>query len=715
MSHRERVADFWDAYLLAWIKGDERDSQTIQQWRSGYRGTGRGVVDLESYPDPFVGDLRGLFGEPRIVVLGLNPGVGYPELQGRNPPGIWTQRIAEESYSRCMSRVPYGDDAWRKLHGRDSAYWVKLVNFARRWTDDSNLPVSQILSMEMYPWHSEGLEGSAIRPPAHVIKEFVWDPIGDIDVPAVFAFSTQWLPVCESLGLKQLAWYGPGQLRLIDPTNGRWSVRVFALPSGQALFVSWQLGNANPPGGERIDEFRRIVGAHAIAATGGKGETVADQASSVEWSSKSFRGLEYDQTDELTFALATCTQLIIGEGGAIYEADRPDGYYLVSHEGAALDMLEPEDRVGLSPYTVRRFRTDADRDEYLQARERRRRPSRSHAIEGAESERQPRAPRSPVETRGIESRGRTSENAPLSEIERRLHAAIDGATEPGTAARLPGNLLQDVRYSAPLWRSGGPLWGARPLSDRAGIDALVDWRPRYLLAPRRGMTQIVTDRVIVHVNDGLAPSILRAHVLATRAEAREWPAGQRLVCVHQGERRYRGWLADPIDASTAQEWLDKHQVSMALEDVWDHLPPEISGVSLAHSIAEGARWERAWSTVTEELAAAATMTVKLGGVSALSWGAYYVQLTAGQPGLLEGEAVSNAYLGHDAQLDPVQIQTLTTLGWRWPVPDVGRNNFWRTWKSHEDPHSVATILAMTLRTVYRAWPQTVKLQWPTKG
>ena len=95
----------------------------LPRWRRSYDGE----VDLSAYPEAFIGDLRGEKREPRIVVLGLNPGIAYPELQGFE--GVWTCAARKDTYSRSSKhRVPFENGDWRKLHnGKDSRYFVNLV------------------------------------------------------------------------------------------------------------------------------------------------------------------------------------------------------------------------------------------------------------------------------------------------------------------------------------------------------------------------------------------------------------------------------------------------------------------------------------------------------------------------------------------------------------------------------------------------------------
>jgi len=255
-AHRDSVADFWDSYFDAWLGGDDPVKDPLPRWKASYRGTGLAAVQEEFSADPYTGDLRGEKVTPRMVMLGLNPGVGYPELHGRRPLGTWMDRIASSSYSRCLNRFPYGDPAWRMVHGKESTYWQRIVAFSRRWTGDDDLAATAILNMELYPWHSQRLASSALRPPTDVIDAFIWGPIAEVDVPVVFAFGKPWDSVAKRLGLPVLAHYGPTDLGAADMN---WNVVVYSLASQQRLIVNWQRGNSTPPGAARLTTFRQAV------------------------------------------------------------------------------------------------------------------------------------------------------------------------------------------------------------------------------------------------------------------------------------------------------------------------------------------------------------------------------------------------------------------------------------------------------------------------
>jgi len=254
---RVRVADVWDDVLQQWISGRRDLDPPLDEWMRSYQGTGAGAVDLDHYPDPYIGDLRGLRSEPRLVFLGLNPGVGYDELQGDN--GIWTRRIAEVGYSRCFERSPEDDrENWVQLHGKRSRYWINIIRFTRLWLGDDGAGMPDILNLELYPWHSAKITGS-MKPPARLLQEFVWDPIEEVPVGEVFAFGRYWLDVCRDLELEEVVYFGPGA----DPVPGsdmhHWRLGLFRLPSGQLVVTSSQEGFAGPPNEERTAIMREVL------------------------------------------------------------------------------------------------------------------------------------------------------------------------------------------------------------------------------------------------------------------------------------------------------------------------------------------------------------------------------------------------------------------------------------------------------------------------
>ena len=251
-SARTRVADMWDQVVADWIDGRRELPPRLQSWKASYTG----AVDERWYPDPVYGDLRGETLEPKLVVLGLNPGVGYPQLQAAD--GVWAQRIRATTYSRCLDRVAYDDPAWLELHGRNSPYWNKLMHFGRRWTRDDALLPGQVLNFELYPWHSDRVQGRFDIPP-DLLDKYVWAPIGELKLREVFAYGKAWFDICAKFGWPLLARYGPQHEPVPCSDTPGWNLAIFAMPTGQRAVISWQSGYAGPPGPERTECLRSLL------------------------------------------------------------------------------------------------------------------------------------------------------------------------------------------------------------------------------------------------------------------------------------------------------------------------------------------------------------------------------------------------------------------------------------------------------------------------
>jgi|SRR5208337_3419620 len=246
MAGRQEVADFWDDYLRRWLEGDETLHDPLDRWFSGYAGP----LDLECYPDPFAGDLRGERSEPRIVVLGINPGQAHRELQARG--GIWAERVRAMGFSHCFQRSTEEDpENWRRFHGRRSRYWERVMPFCAAWVDDAT--IGDVLAMELYPWHSRRKQGG-VETPADLARRFVFEPIAELEVGHVFSFSKPWLEVAERLGLRQVH---PREVLSQNKAGHVLStVSVFELGGGQQLVAST---NANGFPLSRDNELGRLL------------------------------------------------------------------------------------------------------------------------------------------------------------------------------------------------------------------------------------------------------------------------------------------------------------------------------------------------------------------------------------------------------------------------------------------------------------------------
>ena len=189
---RLEVADFWDAYLARWLTGDENLRAPLDSWFEAYAGQ----LDLWAYPDPFVGNLRGVADrpEPKIVVLGVNPGGADRGFQDRG--GLWANKVLHHGLSRCFERHPEGpspeEAQWREVHGRRSRHWVNVMSFVRRW--NNRWTIDDVLAMELYPWHSRGwnrkrVVRGGVETLADLAREYIFEPIAEVKVDYAFSFT----------------------------------------------------------------------------------------------------------------------------------------------------------------------------------------------------------------------------------------------------------------------------------------------------------------------------------------------------------------------------------------------------------------------------------------------------------------------------------------------------------------------------------------------
>lgn len=251
-TRRQEVADFWDAYLRRWLAGDGSLHDPLDRWFRAYHGP----LDLQSYPDPFVGDLRGDRHEPRIVVLGINPGVAVPQLQARG--GLWAERVRTEGLSRCFQRSREEDPvSWLRFRPR-SQYWARVMPFVARWVDRPT--IDDVLAMELYPWHSNTWvqrllvdRGASL---AELARRFIFGPIAEVEVKFVFSFSLAWQENARILGLKLLRYEEIGYNK-----SGRLksTFAIFELNVEQRLIATTN-ANGVPLSGsdaERLEELLR--------------------------------------------------------------------------------------------------------------------------------------------------------------------------------------------------------------------------------------------------------------------------------------------------------------------------------------------------------------------------------------------------------------------------------------------------------------------------
>jgi len=257
VSHAARrwVADYWDAHQFAWLDGNDPLDAPLDSWFDSYKGTGRGRVTRDGFVEPYQGDLLGIDTDPRVVVLGLNPGGYLPDLQARD--GAFSQQIRDVgSFSAWIRQHPYDSPTWLDRYGPNRYYGQRMA-FTRNWLQDPAATYNDMLIFEMYPWHSTGVTGP-MDPPTEIIKQFVWKPVAEVSTAHVFAFGAPWTRLAARLGLNTLANLGRCGIPYGSKVPSR-RVTVYALPSGQHLVAMSHSGSAGPPSAPELELLRAAL------------------------------------------------------------------------------------------------------------------------------------------------------------------------------------------------------------------------------------------------------------------------------------------------------------------------------------------------------------------------------------------------------------------------------------------------------------------------
>jgi hypothetical protein len=256
VSAHERVVRFWDDHVASWLAGEDPMPDPLPGWFASYAGRGEGQVSREGFVEPYQGDLMGEVVTPRVVVLGLNPGIFVSELQSRR--GLFADEIRSiGSYSRWINTHPYDRDPWVACRGPNRYYRARLA-FTRNWLQDPTASYGDLLMFELFPWHSTSITG-AMRIPPDIVDEFVWQPLSELAIDTLFAFGRPWEAVARALKLPLVDALGLGGRPYGSLVPSR-AVRVFELPSGQRLVVEWHSGSAGPPRLTEVGRLRDALG-----------------------------------------------------------------------------------------------------------------------------------------------------------------------------------------------------------------------------------------------------------------------------------------------------------------------------------------------------------------------------------------------------------------------------------------------------------------------
>lgn len=250
------MADFWDQHVATWLTGADPMATPLPEWFASFAGTGRGAVTRDGFVEPFIGDLRGVHGEPQLVILGLNPGQYFPKMQSRD--GVFADEIRHHgSYSAWAASQPYHRNPWWSFRSGPNVYFTSRLAFTAAWLGDPTVTFNDLLIFELYPWHSTAVT-APIQPPGAIIDRFVWQPVAEIATAHIFAFGKHWAHLAKQLDLPVVARLGADGQDYGSTVPSR-AVRVHRLPSKQLLVIERHRGSAGPPRRDEAELLRRTL------------------------------------------------------------------------------------------------------------------------------------------------------------------------------------------------------------------------------------------------------------------------------------------------------------------------------------------------------------------------------------------------------------------------------------------------------------------------
>lgn len=251
---REDVVTFWDEVIDAFLHGSVDRRPPLDRWMRAYQGKGRGHVVLDAFPEPYLGRLD--TGQPRAVILGLNPGQAFPDLQAVD--GQFAHEIrAIGSYHAWAATAPYFGSTWLSARGRRNLYHEARLRFLRRFFEEPELSPPDMLVFELYPWHSTAVT-SSIRPDPDIVSRFIWEPIAELGNPIIFAFGAPWLHLIRRMELPVLAVLGAGGTDYGSAISSR-TVVIARTPRGGVLVAEKHTGGAGPPSLAEIPLLRTAL------------------------------------------------------------------------------------------------------------------------------------------------------------------------------------------------------------------------------------------------------------------------------------------------------------------------------------------------------------------------------------------------------------------------------------------------------------------------
>jgi hypothetical protein len=230
---RQALARFWDDQIDRWLRGEPL-APALDVWKQAYAAE----IEEWAFPEPFIGDL---LGEPRVVLLANNPGIARQEVQSRE--GVFAAEISEVGFTRWASTRPFDgpDSAWVRRYG-PIRHTVRRRDFARRFLHDESLDFRDMLTVELFPWHSPTLKAS-IRVQPEIMREFIIEPLSEFPPTLpVIALARGW-----AVALDRAASLVERVHEFDAFTVPSRRARLYRMRAGGSILVVWHSGSDAPP------------------------------------------------------------------------------------------------------------------------------------------------------------------------------------------------------------------------------------------------------------------------------------------------------------------------------------------------------------------------------------------------------------------------------------------------------------------------------------
>ena len=262
----DRVSAIWDEVTQDFLAGKPTNTKPpLDKYCATYRR--QEEIQLDGFCEPFLGRLDR---QPKMAFLSLNPGEMLPAWQkldwndGRG--GVFVNELREAgSYTKWAARWSYLQPHWQafiKTRRGSNHHWDRFT-FMREWYEDQSLSEEDRIDFELYPWHSHRFHKPSFRADLGLIRQFVLEPLLELEPAVTFAFGAWWWKNLDALEIEVVGRLGDGGDRPFEigyKAGSRQGVTIGRLPHGGIIIAEKHGGPApQPPTASKVPLFRRLI------------------------------------------------------------------------------------------------------------------------------------------------------------------------------------------------------------------------------------------------------------------------------------------------------------------------------------------------------------------------------------------------------------------------------------------------------------------------